>query len=132
MADLIGVALASITTGAAAGATIMTSGVVTLRAMQARDAAALTADTGFAILSVTIVLGILGAVLAGWFLGRPINDIWRRGVVAALSVFGASLLAVGATVTDMFTGITGLSIYLAALAVAAVIAGGAARRAAHR
>lgn len=132
MADLIGVALASITSGAAAGAAIMTSGVVTLRAMQARNGAALTADTGFAILSVTIVLGIVGAVLSGWLLGRPINDTWRRGVVAALSVFGASLLAVGATVTDMFTGIRGLSVYLALLAVAAVIAGRAARRAAHR
>lgn len=129
MADLIVTALASITTGAALGAAIMTSGVALLRSAQATAGADLAVDTGFLMLSAGVVLGIVAAAAVGWLLARPIDDFWRRGVTAALAVFGACLLAMVAAPIDMVAGRTGLAVYLGALAATALVARSAARRA---
>jgi hypothetical protein len=129
MPDLVGTALASIATGAAAGAAIMTTGVALLRTAQATTGEGFAVDTGFLILSAGVVLGIVAAAAAGWLLAHPIDDYWRRGVVAALSVFGACLLAMVAAPADIVAGRIGLTAYLVVLVVVALFARSAARRA---
>ncbi len=129
MPDPIGTALASIGAGAATGAAMMTAGVVVLRTVQRADASALSVDTGFLILSVAVVGGVVAAVASGWLLSRTIHDVWRRGVIAALSVFGASLLTLVAAPADMLAGRLGLVAYLVVLLVGAIGARAVARRA---
>lgn len=107
----------------------MTAGVALLRTAQARAGDGLAADTGFLVVSAGVVLGLVAAVTAGWMLTRPIPDHWRRGVVAALSVFGACLLALIAAPADMAAGRTGLTVYLVLLLTIALLAATAARRA---
>ncbi len=117
--DPVGVALAGIVAGATAGACVMTAGVFTLRFMQSSGDPSL--ETGGSLLMATLFGGIVAAVTMGWFAAASIDDGWRRGVVAASSVFGAALLAIGATVADQMFSLIGIGIYGAALAVAAVL-----------
>jgi hypothetical protein len=81
------------------------------------------------ILSVAVVGGVVAAVASGWLLSRTIHDVWRRGVIAALSVFGASLLTLVAAPADMLAGRLGLVAYLVVLLVGAIGARAVARRA---
>lgn len=128
MPDPVGTALASIAAGATTGAAIITAGVGALRLAQSRSDTPLSLDTGFAILSVTLLLGIVAAVASGWSLARTIGDTWRRGVIAALSVFGASLLALAATAADLLAGRVGLAAYCTGLVGATIYARAVARR----
>lgn len=107
----------------------MTAGVVLVRTAQARSGSGLAVDAGFLLLSAGVVLGLVAAATAGWFLARPIHDHWRRAVVAALSVFGACLLALIAAPADIVAGRTGLTVYLAVLLAVALLTATAARRA---
>ena len=66
------------------------------------------------------------AVLAGWFLSRPIVDLWRRAVTAAICAFGATLLVIGTMAAALIGQAIGLATYGIALVVIAVLA---ARRA---
>lgn len=129
MFDPVGTALASIAAGATTGAAIITAGAIVLRTAQARSAAVLSLDTGFAILSATLILGIVAATASGWLLARTITDTWRRGVIAALSVFGASLLALVAAAADLLAGRVGLAAYGTTLVAATIYARTMARRA---
>ncbi len=127
--DPVGTALASIGAGATTGAVVLTGGVLVLRSLQAGAGATVAASLGFAVLIAAVLLGMATAVTAGWVRSRPIDDVYRRGVVAALSVFGAALLALVAAPLDMAAGRPGLAGYLGALVLAAIVAHRAARRA---
>lgn len=85
-------------------------------------------DEGFLIISLALLLGIVAAVATGWLLTRPLDDPWRRGVTAALSVFGTALLSVVTMPIHSVAGSVGLVVYLALLLVAATVT----HRAAHR
>jgi hypothetical protein len=54
-------------------------------------------------------------VATGWLRTRAIADQWRRGVTAAVSVFGAAILAMFATAADMIGGYIGMACYLVLL-----------------
>ncbi|MEE8135307.1 MAG: hypothetical protein V3T56_09630 [Gemmatimonadales bacterium] len=124
--DPVGLALASIGAGSTTGASIMTAGVFALRFMQASGNA--STEVGGSILSATLFGGIVAAILAAWIATAPIADGWRRGVTAGISVLGAALLAIGATMADQVTGVIGVGAYGVVLVVAAVVAHRAARR----
>lgn len=121
--------MASIVAGAATGAAAMTAGVLILRAVQSGGAHELPRDAGFVILGVSLFTGIVIAVASGWLRAKPIGEPYRRGVIGALSVFGAFLLALLATAADMVGGVAGLTVYLAALVAGLTYAHGAAARA---
>jgi hypothetical protein len=129
-ADPVGTAIASIGAGAAVGTACTTAGVLALRLLQSGDAAALPADVGGMILSVAVSVGLFAAVLTGWLSSRAIDDTWRRGVTAALAVFGTVLLSVLATPVDLVAGPIGLAAYLVIVIALAVRFLRAARRAA--
>ena len=129
-ADPVGTAVLSIGAGATVGTACTTAGVLALRLLQGGDPAALPADVGGMILSVAVSVGLFAAVLTGWFSSRAIDDTWRRGVTAALAVFGTVLLSVLATPIDLVAGPVGLAAYLVVLIVLAVRFLRAARRAA--
>ena len=117
--DPVGSALAGIVAGATTGAAFFTAGALLLRLLQGGRPLAVPQDIGFAIVTVSIALGIAVAAASGWLRARAIEDTWRRAVVSALSVFGATLLALLATPADMLGGSVGLAAYLTLLLVAA-------------
>ncbi len=130
--DPVGTAVASIGAGATSGAAVMTAGVFVLRIAQAGDPAAVAASAGATVIGVSLFLGIVAAVASAWWRTRVIDDRWRRGVAAAVSVFGAALLALIATPADLVAGRLGLGLYLTVLLAAAVLTHLAAMRAAAR
>jgi len=122
-------ALGGLATGAAAGAAIITGGLLVLRTAQ-RGGASGSPDAGFLILSAAVLLGVIASAATGWLLSHGIDEFWRRGVTATLAVFGSVMLSLVAMPADWIGGRWGLSAYLAALVAGALYAGAHARRAA--
>lgn len=116
--DPVGTALAAIGAGATTGATIFTGGVLALRVLQAGGEA--PPEQTAPLLTATMFAGIVAAAGSGWITTRAIGDLWRRGVTAAVSVFGAVLLAVAATMADQIAGVVGVSAYCATLFIASL------------
>jgi hypothetical protein len=111
--DRIGIALGALAAGAAAGAAVTLLGLAMFRTnlADARDS-----------LPLVLFAGIVSAATLGWSLSRAIADTWRRGVTAALAVFGALMLAALAAPADMIAGRAGLMGYAGVLAALAVLA----------
>lgn len=126
--DPVGTALASIAAGATTGAAVITAGAFVLRLLQRRSAQPLDQDVGFAVMTASTLGGLAAAVASGWLRSRPIEEPWRRGVVATLSVFGAVLLGLIAAPADMLAGPPGLGAYLALLIVGLLVFHRAAAR----
>jgi hypothetical protein len=128
--DPVGLALASLGAGITAGAAVITTGMIVLRTVQVGAAAAEPSETHFTVLTITTFTGIVVAVAVGWVLSRALDDLWRRGVIGALSVFGMALVAGVAAPADMLAGRAGLAGYLAILLVGLRYTSARARRAA--
>ena len=84
-------------------------------------------------LTAIILIGalLLVAVAVAWLRSRSIDDVWRRGVTAAVAVFGTVILSVLAAPVDSVAGTAGLGAYLAVLLIATFTTHRAARRAAR-
>jgi hypothetical protein len=108
--DLIGIALGSIAAGACAGAALVAVALLLLR--HRLDA----------VLTLLPFGGIVVAATVAWLLAGPIADWWRRGVTAALAVFGAMMLAALTAPADMLAGQWGLTGYALVMAGAALAA----------
>jgi len=114
--DPIGVALGALTAGATGG-----SGAVGLGLLLFRNRLA-------SVLPAFLFAGVVVAATIAWTLARPITDWWRRGVTAALAVFGAMMLAALTAPADMLAERVGL----AALTIVLLLASGLATRYALR
>lgn len=125
--DPIGLALAALGAGAAAGGAVITAGLIILRT--ASGPGSPDPDAAHLVIPTSLFGGIVVAAACGWFLARPIVDVFYRGLTTALGVFGALLLAGLAAPADMLAQQAGLAIYLGVLAAAGVYAGRKARRA---
>lgn len=130
--DPVGTAVASIGAGATTGAVVVTVGVLLLRTLQSSSEPEAVRETGDLVLGITVFAGFVAAAASGWLRTRAIDDLWRRGVTATLSVFGTTLLGLLAAPADTIGGRPGLAAYLLLLLVAAFLTHGAARRAASR
>ena len=128
--DPIGLTLASLGAGSATGAALVTAGMVVLRSFLSPGEPEEFPAERFYLISIALLLGVVAAVSSGWHLTQSLEDPWRRGVVGALSVFGATLLSIVAMPIDSFLGISGLTVYLAALIAAIFYTRRNARRAA--
>ena len=113
------------------GASVVTGGIISLRTLQGIQAGA-EVSTAFAVLTVILLVGIGLAIVTAWSLTKPLQEAWRRGVIAALSFFGTSLLAGLSAPVDMLGGRLGLTAYLIVLLVALISTLRAAQRAAAR
>ncbi len=122
-------ALGGLATGAAAGAAVITTGLLVLRSVQ-RGRVIETQDTGFVILGASVLIGLITAAASGWLLSSGIEEAWRRGVTATLAVFGMLLLALVAVPADLLAGRPGLAGYLTLLLGGGAWSWGHARRAA--
>ena len=120
-------ALGGLATGAAAGAAIITIGLLVLRTVQ-QGGVVETQDPGSLILSAAVFLGMVVAATSGWLLSRGIEETWRRGVTATLAVFGSLMLALLGVPADWVGGRGGLVAYLTVLLAGALYAGVHARR----
>jgi len=114
--DLVGVALGALAAGGCGGAALVALLLAALR--HSLDA----------VLLVLPFTGIVVAAGLAWRCSGPIADWWRRGVTAALAVFGAMMLAALTAPADMIGGRPGLAALGIVLAAAAL----AAARFAHR
>jgi hypothetical protein len=71
-----------------------------------------------------LALGIAVAAVTSWRLSRPLDNLWQRGVVSVLAVFGALITAlILTTLVHRMLGLIGLAI-LAVVLFGAGIAGG--------
>lgn len=122
-------ALGGLATGAAAGAAVITGGLLVLRTVQ-RSGVTETQDAGFYVLSASLLGGLIVAAASGWLLSGGIEELWRRGVTATLAVFGSLMLSLVAIPADGLGGRGGLTAYLLLLVAAALYAGAHAGRAA--
>jgi hypothetical protein len=118
--DLIGVALGGLAAGAATGAAVVAAGLALLR--HRLDP----------VLVLLPFAGIVAAATVAWLLAAPITDWWRRGVTAALAVFGAVMLAALTAPADMLGGRWALAAFALVLGAAAVGAARYARRSRFR
>jgi hypothetical protein len=109
--DLVGVALGALAAGAGAGAAAVAVAIVLLRPILAD------------LLPLLVFAGMVAVSVVAWWLARPVTDWWRRGVTAALSVFGALMLTALTAPADMIAGQTGVAV-LAALFTGAALAAG--------
>ena len=99
----------------------MTAGVLLIRLTQMSDPA-VSPQLGAGLVTGSMFLGLFAAAATGWLRTGRIEDQWRRGVTAAVSVFGAAILAVLATAADSIGGLAGLTGYLVVLVGGAVLA----------
>lgn len=71
-----------------------------------------------------LAFGIAVAALSGWRLSAPLDNLWQRGVVSILAVFGALMVAFILTIpARQAFGILGLALLAAVLLVLALAAG---------
>jgi hypothetical protein len=110
-------ALGGLATGAAAGASVITAGLLVLRSVQ-RGRVAETQDLGFTILFATVLTAVVAAAATGWLLTAGLEELWRRGVTAVLAVFGMLMLSLVAVPADLVAGRPGLAGYLLLLLAA--------------
>lgn len=79
------IGLGSLVCGVSFGAACVTVAVIVVTLAGAFDARGDALVAGLA-------LGILVAAVSGWWLSGPLENIWQRGVVSVLSVFGSLML----------------------------------------
>ncbi|HEX9728133.1 MAG TPA: hypothetical protein VGA37_06500 [Gemmatimonadales bacterium] len=115
--DRVGIALGSLAAGATIGAAVVTVALAGLR------------DALATALPNVVFLGIITSAAIGWRLAGPLRDGWRQGLTAALAVGGGLMLAGVTAPIDLVAGRPGLVIYAIVLAMAAVLALRARRRA---
>lgn len=130
--DPVGTALWSIGAGSTSGAVAITAAMFALRTLQATAGETDDETAGATVVLIGLVVGLTLAVTIGWMRTRAIDDLWRRGVIGALSLFGASLLSLVTLPVDMLLGRPGLAGYAVLLLIAAAVAGRAGRHAAAR
>jgi hypothetical protein len=118
--DLVGVALGSLAAGSAAGSALVALALLALR--HRLDA----------VLPLLPFAGIVVAVALAWWLAAPITDWWRRGVTAALAVFGAMMLSALTAPADMVGGRPALAVLAILLAAGALAAARYAQRSGSR
>ena len=126
--DLVGVAIGSIGTGATAGASVITAGLIAFRFF-AGDGAGLNQNAQFSILTIGLVGGLITAITTSFTLTSSITDLWRRAAISGTTVFATVFLAALSAPIDMATGTAGLTVYLVLL-VAVVLYAGVKTRAA--
>lgn len=120
------VTLASIATGAAAGAAVATAGVIGAW-MLLEQGINTFGDPRNSVFAAT-ALGLVVAVVLGWTLTRGLAETWRRGVAAVLAAFGCVMLGAAAMPLSMFFPRPLTFAYLALLAVAAFFTARLARK----
>lgn len=125
--DPVALALASLAAAASAGAAVITGGLLALRIAFGTPPPEASAHV---VLPVSLFIGIVVAAVAGWLLARAIPDLFYRGLIAALGVFGALLLAALAAPADALGRRLGLAMYLVLLVTLGVLAMRKARAAA--
>ena len=80
--DPLAIGVGALVCGASFGAACVTVAVIVVTLAGAFDA------RGDALL-VGLVCGIVVAAISGWRLSGPLDNLWQRGVVCVLAVFGA-------------------------------------------
>lgn len=80
--DPLAIGLGSLVCGSGYGAACVTLAVIVVTLAGAFDA------RGDALIA-GLAFGILVAAVCGWWLAGPLDNLWQRGVVCVLSVFGA-------------------------------------------
>ena len=71
-----------------------------------------------------LAFGIAVAAVTSWRLSGPLDNLWQRGVVSVLAVFGALITAlILTTLVHRILGLVGLTLLAAALFVGGIAGG---------
>lgn len=115
--DPLAIGLGALGCGLATGAASVSA------ALFVRDVAGF-ADTQGNGLIAGLAIGIAVATVTSWRLARPLDNLWQRGVVSVLAVFGAlSLAFILTAVVHRMLGPAGLAVLGALLFIAGGFAG---------
>lgn len=115
--DPLALGLGALLTGVGLGGTVMTLAQILVSALRRRldvvDYQRAVSDPLFVGVMAALAVG----ALFGWRRSRGIDNLWQRGVIAALAAVGALLVGFLAAVADRMLGLPGLALWgLAALA----------------
>jgi hypothetical protein len=119
--DPVGLALASIGVGATTGGCIMSAGALALRLVQNAYGQGNAPVVEFFVLSGSVVAGVIASILITLIASRAIDDLWHRGVAAAIATIVGILLGALTAPIDMLAGPPGLSAYGVALFALALL-----------
>ncbi len=112
-------ALGSVAAGAAFGAAATTAGLILFRLIQSESGFG-SSDQGFWMITAGLLAGIGCAFATAWILASKVPDLWRRGAVAFIAIFGSLLLSAAAAPADAVGGRRGLVAYLLLLLAAGI------------
>jgi hypothetical protein len=115
--DPLAIGLGSLVCGVSFGAACVTLAVIVVTLAGAFDA------RGDALLG-GLALGILVAATCAFWLSAPLDNLWQRGVVCVLSVFGALMFGFILTIpARQAFGLGGLAVLALGLAAAGAAGG---------
>lgn len=109
--DPLAIGLGSLVCGVAFGAACVTATLIVVTLAGAFDARGDALIAGLAV-------GILVAAVSAWRLSRPLDNMWQRGVVCVLAVFGALMFGFILTIpARQAFGVSGLALLALVLMV---------------
>jgi hypothetical protein len=117
------VGLGALATGVGLGGAAVTLVLILIRLLQRTE----VGRYGESVSEIDPTWALIAAIVVGGFFGwrrsTPLENLWQRGVITTLSVFGALFLAILAAPIWHFLGFTGL-IILFVVCLALGVAGG--------
>jgi hypothetical protein len=112
--DPLAVGIGALATGVGLGGACVTLILLVARVLQRVE----LGRYGETVSEIDPIWGILGAIavsaLFGWRRSRPLENLWQRGVISVLSVFGALFLAIAAAPVWHFFRFAGLLVLMIA------------------
>jgi hypothetical protein len=110
--DPLALGLGSLASGVAFGGACLTAAQIVAAILRGDLEPAVYRETAGNPLVVGIVAAVgVGGVMA-WYRSQALDNIWQRGVIAALAAVGACLVGFMAALLDRFFGLLGLIVWL--------------------
>jgi hypothetical protein len=119
--DPLAVGIGALATGVGLGGACVTLTVLVARALQRVEIGRYGESVSTIDPVWGVAAGIVVSTLFGWGRSRPLENLWQRGVISVLSVFGALFLAIIAAPVwhfFRFAGLLGLTIVSLGLGIA--------------
>lgn len=114
MKDHLAIGLGALTCGAGLGGGTIVAGLAIVRSLEHHASAVAYEDVaGDPVIAATLA-GLAVAATFGWRRGRPLENLWQRGVIGVLSAVGAVLIGFIAWPVDRLLQIPGLVAWAAA------------------
>jgi hypothetical protein len=118
--DPLAVGLGALACGTGYGGGTIVAALVIVRTLEHHVSVANYEESAADPLLIGTFAGLVVAAGFGWWRSRPLDNIWQRGVIAALAAVGAVIVGFIAWPVDRLLGLTGLVVW----GVASLVLGG--------